>query len=238
MSEKEPFVRQVRSFVRRGGRLTAAQERAMTQLAPEYLIQVPRGDGVTSVAENSHTDPAAWFGRAAAVIVEIGSGQGQQITHAASKHPDINFLALEVFVGGLARTMVLAEQLDVHNLRLIEANAPEVLTHLLPPDSVSEVWIFFPDPWHKARHNKRRLINPAFMPVLARVLRAGGCVRLATDWEDYALQMREVLDQAPQFQRDFAGDWAPRFSGRVLTAFEQKGINAGRDIRDLVYKKL
>lgn len=231
------FQRQLRSFVRRGGRLTVAQERAMTELAPEYLVEVPREEGVTSVAKNSHTNPAEWFGRTAPLTVEIGSGQGHQITHGAKINPERNFLAVEVFVGGLARTMVLAQQQNVHNLRLIEANAPEVLEHLLPAKSVAEVWIFFPDPWHKARHNKRRLITPEFTPLLARVLESGGVVRLATDWEEYALQMREVCDAAAEFERDFTGEWAPRFEGRVLTAFEQKGMNAGRKIYDLVYRR-
>ncbi|RRD36622.1 tRNA (guanosine(46)-N7)-methyltransferase TrmB [Leucobacter sp. OH2974_COT-288] len=231
------FMRPLRSFVRRGGRLTAAQEHAMVDLAPEYLIDVPRDSGVTSIAVGSATDPQKWYPQSAPLTVEIGSGQGHQITHGAKQHPERNFLAVEVFVGGLARTMVLAAQQDVHNLRMIEANAPEVLEHLLPEASVAEVWIFFPDPWHKARHNKRRLISPSFMPVLARALQPGAVVRLATDWAEYAEQMREVFDAAPQFSRDFEGEWAPRFEGRVLTAFEQKGINAGREIFDLTYRK-
>lgn len=209
----------------------------MRDLAPEYIVDVERGDGVTSVAAGHTLDLAALFGRTAPVTVEIGSGQGHQITHAAASHPERDFLALEVFTGGLARTMVLAEQQNVHNLRLIEANAPEVLEHLLPAESIDEIWIFFPDPWHKARHNKRRLISDPFMPILARVLRPGGLVRLATDWEDYALQMRDVFDAAPQFSREFSGEWAPRFDGRLLTAFEQKGIKAGREIRDLVFRR-
>nr|WP_167143427.1 tRNA (guanosine(46)-N7)-methyltransferase TrmB [Canibacter zhoujuaniae] len=223
------------SFVRRGGRLTSGQERALNELAPEYLIEPKRGDGVTSIAADQETDPARWFGRKAPLVVEIGSGQGHQITHAAAATPERDFLALEVFTGGLARTMVLAEQLDVHNLRLIEANAPEVLEHLLPAASANEIWIFFPDPWHKARHNKRRLINDSFVPLIARALQPGGIVRMATDWEEYAEQMREVFDRADGFKRGFNGDWAERFNGRVFTAFEKKGIAKGRNIRDLSY---
>jgi tRNA (guanine-N7-)-methyltransferase len=112
-----------------------------------------------------------------------------------------------------------------------------VLDHLLPPASVAELWIFFPDPWHKSRHVKRRLVTPAFADVAARALAAGGTLRLATDWEDYALQMREVLDAAPAFARAFAGEWAERFDGRALTAFERKGARAGRAIRDLAYRR-
>lgn len=211
----------------------------MRELAPEYLLTPERGDGVTSVAAGVEADPHEWFGREAEFVVEIGSGQGHQVTAAAAAHPERDFLAVEVYIGGLARTMVLAEKLDVHNLRLIEANAPEVLEHLLPGESVSEIWIFFPDPWHKAKHNKRRLINNDFVAILARALKPGGVVRMATDWEDYAEQMRDVFDGSDRlFKRDFAGDWAPRFEERVLTAFEQKGIDKGRIIRDLAYKKL
>lgn len=224
------------SFVRRSGRMSDAQERAWDDLAPEYLIQVPRGIAGTSVAAGSHIDPGQVWGRSAPLVVEIGSGQGHAIVHAAASRPDTDFLAVEVFKAGLARTMKDAAAADVHNLRLVEANAPEVLEHLLPAGSVSELWVFFPDPWHKAKHNKRRLIAPAFTGIAAAALATGGVLRLATDWEDYALQMREVMDAAGAFERDFAGEWAPRFDGRVMTAFERKGIAKGRDIRDLVYR--
>ena len=106
-----------------------------------------------------------------------------------------------------------------------------------PEGSVDELWVFFPDPWAKERHKKRRLVSKRFMKIAARALRPGGVLRLATDWEDYAEQMREVCDAAPDFARDFEGEWAPRFEGRVLTAFEQKGIDKGRDIRDLSYRR-
>lgn len=229
-----PYRRQV-SFVRRGGRLTSGQERALRDLAPEYLITVPRDRAATSVAPNFTADLKTWFGRTAPLTVEIGSGQGHQIVHAAQHAPERDFLALEVFTGGLARTMVLAEEHDVHNLRMIEANAPEVLEHVLPVGSVDELWIFFPDPWHKARHHKRRLITPSFAGLVTQALRPGGLIRLATDWEDYAEQMRDVLDGADGLRRCFDGEWAPRFDGRVLTAFEQKGKDKGREIRDLTY---
>jgi tRNA (guanine-N7-)-methyltransferase len=224
------------SFVRRSGRMSDGQERAWAELAPEYLLEVPRGIPGTSVAEGSAIDPAAVWGRQAPLIVEIGSGQGHAIVHAAASRPDVDFLAVEVFKAGLARTMKDAAADGVHNLRLAEANAPEVLQHLLPAASVSELWVFFPDPWHKAKHNKRRLIAPEFAGIAASALAPGGVVRLATDWEDYALQMREVMDAADGFERAFEGEWAPRFDGRVMTAFERKGIAKGRDIRDLTYR--
>ena len=114
----------------------------------------------------------------------------------------------------------------------------QVLQHLLPEASVDELWIFFPDPWHKKKHTKRRLVAEGFGVIAARALKDGGMLRLATDWEDYALQMREVMSVAPDFEATFEGEWAPRFDGRVLTAFERKGARVGRDIRDLSYRRV
>ena len=226
------------SFVRRSGRMSEAQERAWSELAPQYVIEVPRGMAATSVAADEPIDPAAVWGREAPLVVEIGSGQGHAIVHAASSHPEWDFLAIEVFKAGLARTMLDAERAGARNLRLVEANAPEVLEHLLPEASVSELWVFFPDPWHKKKHTKRRLVTPEFAALAARALRDGGMLRLATDWEDYALQMRDVLNGADAFEKAFEGEWADRYEGRVLTAFERKGARAGRDIRDLAYRRL
>ena len=225
------------SFVRRSGRMSEAQDRAWEELSPRYLLPVERDAASTSVLPGSAIDPAAVFGRSAPLIVEIGSGQGHAIVHAASSRPETDFVAVEVFRAGLARTMLDADRAAADNLRLVEANAPEVLEHLLPEASVDELWVFFPDPWHKAKHNKRRLIAPAFVPIAARALRDGGTLRLATDWEDYALQMRAVLAEAGEFVPEFEGEWAPRFDGRVMTAFERKGARVGRDIRDLSYRR-
>lgn len=225
------------SFVRRSGRMSEAQDRAWEELSPRYLLPVERDAASTSVLPGSAIDPAAVFGRSAPLIVEIGSGQGHAIVHAASSRPGTDFVAVEVFRAGLARTMLDADRAAADNLRLVEANAPEVLEHLLPEGSVDELWVFFPDPWHKAKHNKRRLIAPAFVPIAARALRDGGTLRLATDWEDYALQMRAVLAEAVDFAPEFEGEWAPRFDGRVMTAFERKGIAKGREIRDLAYRR-
>ncbi|MBB2976259.1 tRNA (guanine-N7-)-methyltransferase [Microbacterium endophyticum] len=223
------------SFVRRSGRMSDAQDRAWAELSDRFLWDVPRGEAETSVEPGAVADLTAVYGRSAPLIVEIGSGQGHAIIHAASSRPDVNFLAIEVFRAGLARTMLDADRAGVSNLRLAEANAPEVLQHLLPAASVDEIWVFFPDPWHKKKHTKRRLIAPEFTDIALGALRPGGRLRLATDWEDYAKQMRTVLDAAHGFARDFDGDWAERFEGRVLTAFERKGSRVGRDIRDLTY---
>ena len=225
------------SFVRRSGRMSEAQERAWDELSPAYLLTVERDAATTSVRPGSTIDPAAVFGRTAPLIAEIGSGQGHAIVHAAATTPAADFLAVEVFRAGLARTMLDADRAGARNLRLVEANAPEVLEHLLPEASLDELWIFFPDPWHKNRHTKRRLVAPPFPTLVAGALCDGGVLRLATDWEDYALQMRDVLDAAPGFTRAFGGEWAPRFEGRVMTAFERKGLAKGREIRDLAYRR-
>ncbi len=228
------------SFVRRSGRMSDGQERAWAAHAGFYLIEVERGRAATSIRPGDPIDPAATYGRAAPLVVEIGSGQGHAIVHAAQNAPETDFLAVEVFRAGLARTMLDADRAGVQNLRLVEANAPEVLEHLLPEASVDELWVFFSDPWHKSKHHKRRLIDPSFPPLAARALRDGGLLRLATDWEDYASQMRDVMTDAEDFAPAFdaAPDgWAPRFDGRVMTAFERKGLAKGRDIRDLVYRR-
>ena len=218
--------------------MSEAQERAWTELAPRYVIETPRDLAATSVLPGSSIDPVAVWGREAPLIVEIGSGQGHAIVHAATSRPDTDFLAIEVFRAGLARTMLDADRAGARNLRLVEANAPEVLQHLLPAASVDELWVFFPDPWHKKKHTKRRLIADGFGTIAAAALKDGGVLRLATDWEDYALQMREVMAAAPDFEATFEGEWAPRFDGRVLTAFERKGARVGRDIRDLSYRRV
>lgn len=217
--------------------MSDGQERAWEELAEHYVIESPRDLAATSIRPGSAIDPAVRWGREAPLIVEIGSGQGHAIVHASTSRPDTNFLAIEVFRAGLARTMLDAEKAGARNLRLVEANAPEVVQHLLPAASVDELWIFFPDPWHKSKHNKRRLITPEFAAIAAGALKDGGVLRLATDWEDYARQMRTVLSAASDFEPAFEGDWAPRFDGRVLTAFERKGARVGRDIRDLAYRR-
>lgn len=217
--------------------MTPSQERAWADHRTKYVVDVPRGLAATSVASGATLDLKELFGREAPLVVEVGSGQGHAILHAATTHPEKNFLAVEVFRAGLARTIIRAELAELNNLRLAEVNAPELLEKGLPAGGVDELWVFFPDPWAKVRHQKRRLVNDDFARIAALALRPGGVLRLATDWEDYAEQMREVLDAAPEFARGFAGDWAERFEGRVLTAFEQKGSAKGRAIRDLAYRR-
>lgn len=231
----------VTSFARRGGRLPERLARAMAEHGERFVISPPRAAGATTVAPGWALDPVAEFGRAAPLIVEVGAGNGGQVVSAAGTYPDTNFLALEVWVPGIAQTVLAAAREDVANLRVLPADAAASLGRILPRGSVAEVWTFFPDPWRKARHHKRRLVQPGFADDVARVLAPGGVWRLATDWADYAEHARDVLDASPYFARaegaDAAG-WAPRYVGRVMTLFERKGLRAGRTVRDLAFVRV
>lgn len=220
------------SFTRRGGRLTPRQQSAWDELAATHMLDVPRHGTSTSVDPAYVLDPAAVFGREAPLVVEIGSGRGESLVHAALEHPDVDFLGLEVYVPGVAQTLVTMRHRGVTNIRLAVVDAAEALTTMVPAGSVRELRLWFPDPWHKTRHHKRRLVSPEFAALAARILEPGGAWRLATDWQDYADHMRLVLADAPDF--DFSGDWAPRFDGRPVTRFEDKGLRVDRDIRDLL----
>lgn len=227
----EPFHREVVSFTRRGGRLTERRQKAWDESADFYVVEPPRTNSDTSVDPAYRFDPEAVFGRRAPLVLDIGTGRGESLVHAAKKHPDHDFLGLEVYVPGVAQTLVSARHEDVTNIRLMVVDAVPALTTMLAPRSVAEVRLFFPDPWQKSRHHKRRIVNAEFAALVARVLEPGGVWRLATDWEHYAEQMHEVLTQTPHF--DFSGDWSERFEDRPLTRFEQRGIAEGRTIRDL-----
>ncbi|MEO6473276.1 MAG: tRNA (guanosine(46)-N7)-methyltransferase TrmB [Aeromicrobium sp.] len=219
------------SFARRGGRLTDRQQRAWDALSDSHILDIPRRDTSTSVDPNYRFDPAATFGRTAPLIVEIGSGRGEAVVEAAAAYPDTDFLALEVYIPGIAQTLVWMQNRRVDNVRIALLNAAEALETTLEPGSVDELWVFFPDPWPKLRHHKRRLVTPDFAAKAARVLKPGGVWRLATDWQNYADGMRKVLQDSPDFE--FDGTWAPRFEGRLFTRFENKGLAVDREIRDL-----
>lgn len=255
------------SFVRRGTRLQGRRQKAWEDHSDALAVDVPRHISDTSVHPDYVFDALAEFGRRAPLIVEIGSGLGDAVVHAAKAHPEKDFLAIEVYTPGLAQTIqkIVANQLS--NVRVVQANAPEVLSTMLPQGSVSEVWVFFPDPWHKTKHNKRRMIKDSFAPLVARVLEPRGLWRLATDWSGYAEQMREVGAGAAEFENvnegqrtgsespltaarlsgvdceqseeaDHQGGWAQRFEGRVLTSFENKAHKAGRAIFDLTFRRI
>lgn len=231
------------SFVRRSGRLTDKQKRLWAARHADYLLDVPRAVARTSVDPDYVLDAAALFGRTAPLVIEIGSGLGDAVVEAAVTDPDCDYLAVEVYHPGLVHTIARAEragaargQSGLPNLRLVQANATELLESTVPAGSVDELWVFFPDPWHKARHHKRRLVTAEFAALAARVLRPGGTLRLATDWAEYAEQMVEVLDACADLVNVHGpGGLAPRFERRVLTGFERKAHQAGREIADLAY---
>jgi tRNA (guanine-N7-)-methyltransferase len=255
------------SFVRRGTRLQGRRQKAWDDHSDTLAVDVPRHIADTSVHPEYVFDAAAEFGRTAPLVVEIGSGLGEAVVHAAKANPEKDFLAVEVYTPGLAQTIQKIVANSLTNVRVVQANAPEVLGTMLPAGSVSEVWVFFPDPWHKTKHNKRRMVKDTFAPLVARVLAPGGLWRLATDWSTYAEQMHAVGTASELFanvhdgertgaqsplteartsgadcevseEPDTVGGWAPRFEGRILTSFENKAHKAGRTIFDLTFRRL
>lgn len=216
------------SFTRRGGRLTERQSAAWDALADTHVLDIPRSGPSTSVDPAFRLDPASVFGRQSPLIIEIGSGRGESLVASAKASPEVDFLGLEVYVPGVAQTLVTMRHAEVTNVRMAIVNAPEAFASMIAPGSVREVRTWFPDPWHKARHHKRRLITVGFAELVARVLEPGGVWRIATDWEDYAEWIGEVLTESPHM----AGGPVDRFEGRVVTRFERKGLDAGRVIHD------
>jgi tRNA (guanine-N7-)-methyltransferase len=221
--------REVVSFTRRGGRLNDRQQTAWNDVGDAYVLPVPTSGRSTSVDPTYKFDAEAAFGRRAPLIVEIGCGRGEVIAHAAEARPEVNFLGFEVYVPGVAQTLIALRNRDITTVRLAVVDAAEALATMLPAASVEELWVNFPDPWHKKKHNKRRLVTPEFAALAARVLRPGGTWRLSTDWAEYADQMDDVVSGSP----DFDGGRSERWSGRPVTRFEAKGIAAGRAIHDL-----
>ena len=218
------------SFAQRSGRLKDRQLRTWEALAPTFVVDPPRGASRASVDAGFVLDVAELFGRDAPLVVEVGSGQGEALAHAAEAHPERNLLGLEVYRPGVVQTLQRIRARGLTNVRLMEADAVDALATMLPPASVTELWVFFPDPWHKQRHHKRRLVSPDFVTLAARVLAPGGTWRLATDWAEYAEHMRAAIAPSPAFDSEL---FAPRFDGRVLTSFERKGLAKDRQIADL-----
>ena len=237
---RPPWVhREVTSFVRRSTRMRPVHLRAWERSRHAYVIEVPQRATSTSVAAGHPLDVAAVFGRRAPLVVEIGPGTGESLVAMAAARPEVDVLAFEVYLPGVARAVHRLDETGVGNVRLLQTDAVDGLTHLLGPGSVTELWTFFPDPWPKVKHHKRRLVDRAFADLAVDRLRPGGEWRLATDWADYADQMRTVLDAHPDLVNT-AGTvdgWAERPADRPLTRFEQRGIDAGRVVRDLRYRR-
>jgi len=234
-----PFQSGTVSFVRRDDRLRPRRQRTWDEHHDAWVIDVPRVRASMSVAPGSVLDEMRDFGRLAPLVVEIGSGTGEAVVQGAQARPDTNFLAVDVYRPGLAATVAKIVRHDLSNVRLVQADAVQVLEHMLALGSVAEIWVFFADPWHKMRHHKRRMVNPGFAELAASRLAPGGTLRLATDWADYARQMRDVLAACGSLTNPYGGiGFAPRFEGRVMTRFEQKGLASGRTIYDLELQRL
>ena len=235
MSTAVPINRDVVSFVRRGARMNPSQQRAWDEHA-DWVVDVPRADRATSIAAHAEVDWPAVFGREAPLWVEIGSGTGDAVTAAALARPDVNHVAIEVFAPAIASTLGKLGRAGVANARLVVGDGVQALETIFAPGSLAEVSTWFPDPWPKARHQKRRLVNAAFAALVASRLTPDGVWRLATDWDDYADQMREVLDAEPALANPYDG-WAPRYALRPVTRFEERAIAAGRTVHDLEFRR-
>ncbi|HOB05651.1 MAG TPA: tRNA (guanosine(46)-N7)-methyltransferase TrmB [Propionibacteriaceae bacterium] len=231
--ERRRVRRDVVSFVRRSARMNESQERAWAAHHDRYVVAVAREERSTSVAEQAPLDLVDLYGRAAPLIVEIGSGTGHALEAAAAARPDANHLAFEVFAPAVASTVGRLATEGLLNVRIVMADGVQGLTHLLARGAAEEIRIWFPDPWHKARHAKRRLVSAAFGDLVASRLAADGALRIATDWQEYADHVHEVLDAHPRF---VSLNPVPRFEERPLTKYESRGIAAGRAIHDLAYR--
>ena len=219
------YMRRIRSFVLRQGHLSSGQERALTEFGPHFVLPY--------AATPLDLDSA--FGRSAPHILEIGFGMGQATAGIAAGAPDTDFLGCEVHTPGVGSLLKLVGEMNLSNIRIVQHDVVDVLEHMIQPGALDGVHVFFPDPWHKKRHNKRRLIQPGFVKLLVSRIKTGGYLHLATDWEDYAVQMLEVLSTEPALQNT-AEDYAPRPDYRPLTRFEQRGIRLGHGVWDLVFK--
>ncbi len=218
--------RPIRSFVLRQGRQSVAQSRAMETLGPRFLL--PFGNALLDYREV--------FGRTAPTVLEIGFGMGESSAAIAAELPDQNFLGVEVHTPGVGSLLKQIGERGLTNVRIIQHDAVEVLARQIAPSSLAGIHIFFPDPWPKKRHHKRRLIQPGFVHELALRLAPAGYLHLATDWQEYAEQMLAVL-QGEALLDNTAADYAPRPAYRPLTSFERKGLAKGHGVWDLLFRK-
>jgi tRNA (guanine-N7-)-methyltransferase len=219
--------RSIRSYVLRQGRMSNAQKRAYDRLLGRYgLPYAPQP-----------LDCAAVFGRTAPTLLEIGFGMGETTAAIARSQPENNYLALDVHSPGVGSLLKLIEEQQIANVRVIQHDAVEVVEHMIAPGSLAGIHVFFPDPWPKKRHHKRRLIQPPFVRLLASRLTPGGYLHLATDWQDYAEQMLQVLG-GERLLANTAAAYATRPAYRPLTKFEQRGLKLGHAVCDLVFRRV
>ncbi len=221
-----PEIRPIRSFVLRQGRVSRAQQAAHENLLPKY--------GIPFSPERLDLD--ATFGRHAPRIMEIGFGMGESTAQIASSNPDKDYLALEVHTPGVGSLLKRIEEMGLQNIRIVQHDAVEVLEKMIPDCSLSGVHIYFPDPWPKKRHHKRRLIQPALVSLICGKLAPGGYIHAATDWEEYAEHILAVMSGEPLLANT-AENYAERPAWRPLTKFEDRGIRLGHPVRDLIFRK-
>ncbi|HSN18959.1 MAG TPA: tRNA (guanosine(46)-N7)-methyltransferase TrmB [Gammaproteobacteria bacterium] len=226
MNGEVPVLRRVRSFVLRQGRITPGQERALAELLSRYAL--PEGP----------VDWRALFGRDARRTLEIGFGDGDNLVELARRHPEQDFLGCEVHRPGVGRLLLALEAERLSNVRVHPDDALVLLRERIPDASLDAILIYFPDPWPKKRHHKRRLVQPETAELFARKLKAGGTLQLATDWEDYARHALEVLNACPAFRNRAAdGGGVPRPAERPETKFERRGLKLGHQVTDLVFTR-
>ena len=225
--EAHPLHRRLKSFVKRGGRTTDGQARAYEQFGPQFLLPY----------RAAPLDFEATFGRNAPTILEIGFGMGEATAHIAALMPEKNFLCCEVHEPGVGALLKRIGEQNLQNIRICAHDAVDVLDHMLQPATLAGVHVFFPDPWHKTLHNKRRLIQSPFVRKLAEHLAPGGYLHCATDWQPYAEQMLEVLSQEPLL-RNTAEAYAPKPAYRPLTKFENRGLKLGHGVWDVVFERV
>jgi tRNA (guanine-N7-)-methyltransferase len=218
--------RPVRSYVLRQGRLSPAQARALAELAPRYAIPFAR----------TPLDFARTFGRRADVVLEIGCGMGETTAAIAASHPDVDFVGIEVHGPGVGAVLNRIAQAGLTNLRVVQHDAVEVVDAMIAPGSLAGIHVYFPDPWPKKRHHKRRLLKPAFVHALALRLRPGGYLHVATDWTPYAEEILATLAAEPLLANTAAA-YAPRPAWRPQTKFEARGLKLGHEVSDIVFRR-
>lgn len=226
----------VRSFTRRSDRMAQSHRAALEEFGPRFVLDPPRPEGAadgTVVTEAARLDLEQVYGRRAPLVVEVGAGSGDALLAGAAARPDLDFLALEVWRPGVAQSLLRMREAPLPNVRFAEVDAMQALPLMLAPGAVAEVWTYFPDPWPKARHAKRRLVGPAFAGVVHGILEPGGLWRIATDWPAYAEHVDDVLGADERFELD-SRERAPL---RPVTRFERKGEAAGRPIADTAWRR-
>ncbi len=228
MIEEQKHMRTVRSFVKRAGRTTEGQQKALEDVWPVMGLEVKNGPVVFSEV----------FGRDAPVVLEIGFGMGDSLLEMASREPEKNYIGIEVHTPGVGRLLSNANEAGLTNIRIYAEDAIDVLAQCIPDNSLDVLQLFFPDPWHKKRHHKRRIVQPDFAQNLRKKLKTGGYFHMATDWENYAEHMMDVMSAAPGYRNKMGeGQYSPQPEWRPVTKFQKRGERLGHGMWDLMFEK-